>query len=135
MKLTIVKRVADLEKFIVQKKIKDLPTLVIISYDHFHSKWKIQENYPEVEDDRVFFLDHYRDYIFRPKLNARVMLDLLSCPEDFGGNLYSFSSKELFKGVNKNCGVSIEYGGSDPEDSMTSVFNLTIHEPENRKGA
>lgn len=132
MKLTIVKRVADLEKALTQKKKRELPTLVIISYDYQSSKWRVFETYPELEDNREILLDHYSQYIFRPNLKARVLLDLFTLEEP-DTNLYSFSSEELFKGINKKSGVSLEYGGRDPDNPLNSVFNLTIHEPVKEK--
>ena len=128
MKLSVVKRIADLEKKTSKKK-RAYPTLIIICYDYEKDCWRVQENYDEVEDDKTLHFSHYRDYIIEPKCNAQIMLDLLSCPDEDAANFYSFNSLEILSLVGKNSGASIEYGGEDPENPMNSIFNITEHKP------
>lgn len=122
MKVEILKRIKRAEKKVFKNPV---PVMIMIFYRPDKEKYCVMEHY-EGRTETLFF-DHYKQYIFSPKFDGRVFLDLMESPnEPEGANVYAFDIKEVREDVPADCGVSIEF--EEHEEPLTSKFIVTVWE-------
>lgn len=123
IKANIIKRIQEIEKQVLSDAI---PDMIMIYYDWHSKDWIIDEKGNSVKSKHY---KHYKDYVFHPKFNGTVILDLIDCPEEFIGNLHSIQMKEFRKSNHlENCGICLEAVHNDTDDILQQSFNVIIHE-------
>lgn len=123
IKANIIKRIQEIEKQVLTDAI---PDMIMIHYDWYSKDWIIDEKSNSVKSKHY---KHYKDYVFHPKFNGTVILDLIDCPEEFIGNLHSIQMKAFRKSNHlENCAISLEAVHNDMGDILQQSFNVIIHE-------
>lgn len=130
MRIEILKRIEAAERRISKTEV---PDLVMICYDWERGKWNIREtfmkkdgrgNTVEGRTTKNLYLNHYKDYVVQPDFSGTILLDLMDCPPEFEGNLYSFTGEQIRKVAEPGSGVSFEYAGE--AENREAMFNVTV---------
>lgn len=125
IKVDIIKRIKAIEKQISDIEV---PEFVMIYYDWQNNDWIVDEKVKSL-DRNIYHYKHYKDYVFHPKFEGKVILDSLDCPDELQTNLFSFCMDDFRKENNlKNCGISFECLHNESDGVLEQSFAVTVHE-------
>ena len=129
IKVDIIKRIKAIEKQIFNDEI---PVYIMIYYDWNTNDWVVNEKFrpfaPGKPNESTKHFKHYKDYVFHPKYEGMVVLDLIDCPENLQIDLIGCDFYELRKGGLKNCAISIEPRYDIPPEKFSFPFTVSVHE-------
>lgn len=126
IKADIIKRIKAIEQQILDV---ETPDAIMIYYDWLSEKWVVEEKVAETHFSKLKYFKHYKEYVFHPRFEGVVILDLIDCPDEFQANLHSIQMSDFKEENNiQNCAISFEAVQNDVDGTLEQSFKVVVYD-------